>query len=100
MEPEEYPLREIGKGASDEKYQTDGANETIKATTDNTLTRRIVGFVFGICASFFIAAGASCVQVRYAVCQKLAKVINAKYVFIHLIFMIVIFLFDPNVTLK
>ena len=73
MEPEEYPLRKNGKGACDDKCQTDEANETIKAATDITLTRRIVGFLFGICASFFIAAGASCVQVPHYVLATISK---------------------------
>ena len=62
MELEEYPLRESSKEVREDTIQNGDAKD-IKTSGDSVLTKRIIGFVFGICASFFIAAGASCVQV-------------------------------------
>ena len=63
MESEEFPLSEKNTGANDEKSPKVEEDIVRTSTRKTTLTKRIAGFAFGICASFFIAAGASCVQV-------------------------------------
>ena len=63
MESEECPLSEKNTGANNEKSPKVEEDTVRTSTSETALTKRIVGFVFGICASFFIAAGASCVQV-------------------------------------
>lgn len=59
---------EKASGACGESLVSDGNDEAevksaVRAVEIPSLTRRVVGFVLGICASFFIAVGASCVQV-------------------------------------
>ena len=71
MKPEEFPLSEKSTEANDEKSPKVEEETVRTSTSESTLTRRIVGFVFGICASFFIAAGASCVQVHAKICLNL-----------------------------